>query len=68
MKNVFEIIVIQRLHQGVDVIRHDNIFTECIPLPIEEIQNAFNQVKNFRTSQDARTIAGIQPLLNALLR
>jgi len=66
MKDVFEIVVIQRLQQGVDVIRHDDIFTERIPLPIEEIQNAFDQAKNPGTGQGARTIAGIQPLLNAL--
>ena len=66
MKNVFETVVIKRLHQGVDVIRHDDIFAELVSLPIEEIQNAFDQAKNFRMGQNARTIAGIQPLLNAL--
>ena len=66
MKDVFEIMVTKRLHQGVNVIRHDDIFAEGIPLPVEEIQNAFDQAKNFRTGQNARTIAGIKPLLNAL--
>jgi hypothetical protein len=65
MKDVFEIMVIKRLHQGMDVIRHHDIFAEGIPLPVEEIQNALDS-KNFGTGQNARAIAGIQPLLNAL--
>ena len=49
MKDGFEIVIIKRLHQSVDVIRHDDMFAQRIPLPVEEIQNAFHDAKNFGT-------------------
>ena len=49
MKDGFETVVIKRLHQSVDVIRHDDMFAQRIPLPVEEIQNALDEAKNFWT-------------------
>jgi len=48
MKDAIERMVTKRLHECVDMIRHHDIFAEHIPLPVEEIQNTFDQSKSLR--------------------
>ena len=49
MKDGFERVVIKRLHESVEVIRHDDMFAKHIPLPGEKIQNALDEAKSFWT-------------------
>jgi hypothetical protein len=66
MDDAIERMVANRLDQCVDVIWHNHMFAEHISLPGEKIQNPFDQPKNFRTAQNACTVAGIEPIMNWL--
>jgi hypothetical protein len=36
MQNLIELMITKRLHQSVDMIRHENVFAEHVPFLVEE--------------------------------
>ena len=54
------------LHECVDVVRHNDVFTKYVALSVKVIQNAFDKSLNLWSGQYAGAILSVQPMMNPL--